>query len=55
MKIGEACVICKNIYRNDKTDEEKRKAVDIILEMETYNGITKAEFRDVLAWLTRYR
>lgn len=51
MELGKAVAIFKNIYLDTHTREEKMQAIKVVLDMETYNGITKQELLEVLNWL----
>ena len=51
MNIGKACAVFTNISSEKFTVEEKGLAIHKVLSMETTNGITKQEFKNVLKWL----
>ena len=54
MNIGEAYAIVKNIKTSKRDDYDKLAAIRIVAKMETINGITKAELRDVIKFLLRH-
>lgn len=51
--IGDACYIFRNIafIEDEYTDEDKLKAIAMVLNMETHNGITKTDMLDVIRYL----
>lgn len=51
MKISEAQAIFADIEREDKTIEEKGAAIYRVLNMSTYNRITKKSMFKVIRWL----
>lgn len=51
MNLGEATAIFCNIHLSERTVEEKKQAIRIVLDMETHNGITKQEVLNALDWL----
>lgn len=55
MGMGDACYIFKNIrFVNEEenfTDEDKLKAIEMVLNMETKNHITKTDMLDVIRYL----
>ena len=51
MKISEAQAIFEDIEREDKTIEEKGAAIYRVLNMSTYNRITKKNMFKVIRWL----
>jgi hypothetical protein len=50
MNNGEAYAIFKQIYSDKYTSDEKREAIQRVLEMETHNGITKDELLAAFRW-----
>ncbi len=51
MNIGKACAIFKNINANNISDDDKALAIYTVMNMPTHNGITKADFLEVVKWL----
>ena len=51
MNIGKACSIFKNINADNISDDDKALAIYIVINMPTHNGITKADFLEVVKWL----
>lgn len=51
MNLGEATAIFKNIYNSERTPEEKKQAIKIVVGIETHNSITKQEILNALDWL----
>lgn len=52
MDIKTAIAIFKDIYRTDGNVIEKKKAIKLVANMPTQNGIKKAEMMDVIRWMT---
>ncbi len=50
MNIGVACAIFQNINSKKYTEDEKLEAIKNVLEMHTYNGITKTEIISAFRW-----
>lgn len=53
MTFGEAYAIFKQIDSDKYSDEEKGAAIFIVLNMETHNGVTKADLIAVVKYLFR--
>lgn len=51
MNIGKAVAIFRDIFRPGLTDIERGEAIKKVLDMETHNGITKAEMLQVIRYL----
>lgn len=51
MNIGKAFAIFKNINSDKFTYYEKIEAIEIVLQAETTNSITKSEFKEAFRWL----
>ena len=51
MNSGEAVTIFTNIHNSERTSDEKKQAIKIVVDMETHNGITKQEILNALDWL----
>lgn len=51
MSKGKAITIFKNIYNDAVEVDEKINAIQEVICMETYNGITKADMMEALRWL----
>lgn len=51
--IGDACYIFRNIafIEDEYTDEDKLKAIEMVLNMETKNHITKTDMLEVIRYL----
>lgn len=54
MNNGKAVAIFKNINSDDYTEEEKIIAIGTVLNMETYNSISKNTILDAFDWLLNY-
>ena len=55
MTIGKAVAIFERIgsfkLQDDTTDQEKIEAIETVLSMETFNGITKTNMVRVMIWM----
>ncbi len=51
MNIGKACAIFEQIEADKYTEQDKLQAIKHVLEMPTYNGITKDEILSAFRWL----
>ena len=51
MNIGKAFAIFKNINSDKYTYYEKVEAIELVLQAETHNSITKSEFKEAFKWL----
>ena len=51
MNIGKAFAIFKNINSDKYTYYEKIEAIELVLQAETINSITKSELKAALVWL----
>ena len=55
MTIGKAVAIFERIgsfkLQDDVTDQEKIEAIETVLSMETFNGITKMNMVRVMIWM----
>lgn len=54
MVLGEAIAIFNNIEDSERTVEEKREAIRMVLDMETKNSITKQSILKAMDWLWYY-
>lgn len=53
MNLGKAIAIFKNINDDQFSDAEKLEAIRMVIDMETHNSISKANFLYALAWLLK--
>lgn len=51
MRIGKACAIFLNIDSPDYSPNEKGRAIQMVADMPTHNGITKDSMLRVIKWL----
>lgn len=51
MTKGKAAAIAKNIHADDIEVEDKLTAIQELVDLETYNGITKKDLLEMLRWL----
>lgn len=51
MNIGKAFAIFKNINSDKYTYYEKIEAIELVLQAETINSITKSELKAAFLWL----
>ena len=51
MNNGKAFAIFKNINSDKYTYYEKVEAIELVLQAQTTNGITKSEFKEAFIWL----
>ena len=51
MTTGRASAIFDQILSDDFTYKEKLKAINMIVDQPTHNGVTKASMLDVIKWL----
>ena len=51
MNHGKACAIFKDILNPALTDIERGEAIQIVMNMETHNAITKADMLEVIRYL----
>lgn len=54
MNIGKACAIFEQIDSDNYTDDEKLIAIHEVLQMPTYNGITKDEIIKAFRWFFEF-
>ena len=50
-ELAKAIVVVKIISSDKFTDEEKAEAIYLVMNMATYNLVTKADFLYVIKWL----
>lgn len=51
MNIGEACAIFKQLDSDKYTYQQKEKAIYIVINMETHNGVTKDDLLKALKYM----
>lgn len=51
MNIGTACAIFKQLDSDKYTYQEKERAIYIVINMETHNGITKCDLLKALKYM----
>ena len=54
MNTGVAFAIFRQINSDKYSDKQKENAIRRVLEMETTNSITKAEFKEALRWSMKF-
>ncbi len=54
MNNGKAAAIFKDIENPRFTNDEKRIAIRTVLNFETFNSITKQDFKNALLWLINF-